>query len=145
LTPGLLEQLQQKKDGLQTEDLRFELLTDQPDATIDVKKPIFFAPHLGLCRVLSNEMGEWIVCRRGLEDDVETTATIRYTGNTVTTTSIPAEALPPGLSPTTQTIAAIPPDYKAPTQITTIPRRKLAEFQRSIDLSGVPFGKYVVP
>jgi hypothetical protein len=122
-----------------------EIVTDEIRATIPVSEPSFTAPDLGLCHLIAGPPRASLECRSGLSQTVETTVLLDSPGTApVNLGEVMPHSLPMGLTPTTQTIN-VSAELNSGSRLCLIPRQKLTEFQRTVNLPAVDLSKYILP
>jgi hypothetical protein len=123
-----------------------EVVSDEVETRMPLNRGEFVVPNVGLCRVFRGAFPDFrreLACRVGLTKTVESFVSL---GTAADQTRISAtsgiDSVPWGLTPTTQTVTL---DFSNEdvTELAVIPRRKLAEFRRIIDVAGVRLGDYV--
>jgi hypothetical protein len=131
----------QQPAGLRA-SIDFEVVNDRVETIVALTKPTFRVPNVGLCRLFQNTI---LTCRTGLAHSVETS--IRYSpepqeGGMI---SAPESSMPWGLSPTTHTITTGFDPNNVPTELAFIPRRRLTQFRRTLDVANIQLTRYVLP
>jgi hypothetical protein len=113
-------------------------------------------PNIGRCHLLHGPIHDFLTCRRGLKESVETSVFLvspraerlfpndRWHAWSLLA-DVPAFAVPWLLSPTSQTLSSDFGELQADSAIVAIPRRRVAEFQRSIEANGIDLTKYMPP
>jgi hypothetical protein len=124
----------------------FEVVNDRVETTISLAKESFHAPHLGYCRVFSFGSQTNLSCKTGVAPAVETTLSYGLSQPTAgqTIVSTPENAVPWGLSPTTNNMTVGFNSDQAPTELSLIPRRKVTKFHRTLDAPSVELSRYVL-
>lgn len=120
---------EKKNRFLRTEE---QVFNDKAEATIPLDKNSFLAPELGRCEVFASSFERYITCRAGLDSTLETKVDAGKM-----TDSVPRLGIPWGLSPLTTTFFAGFTSDDHVSEITIIPRRKLAEFERTLDVENL--------
>lgn len=115
-----------------------EVVTDKVTDHIDTKNAVLFETNLGICRTYDDLGSEAMSCKKGLEPRVG--AAVADHG--VLLGESARVGIPWGLSPTSTTFADRWNPGSDGTELMVIPRRRLGEFQRSLELSGVDLNKY---
>ncbi len=124
----------------------FEVVNDRVETTISLATPSFHAPNLGYCRVFSFGSQTNLSCKTGLAPAVETTLSYGSSEPTAgqTIASTPGNAIPWGLSPTTNNVTVGFNSDQAPTELSLIPRRKVTKFHRMLDAFSIELSRYLV-
>jgi hypothetical protein len=138
LPKHILNAVAQRTVNLHT-SIDLEIVNDKVEETIALSQPSFVAPRLGLCRIFSDPEQSYLTCKTGLDGAIETSVQIGPT-----TGSVEPHDVPWGLSPTTNSVTLSTGNEEMAKGLILTPRRKLAVFRRSLDLSGVQLTQYVM-
>ena len=137
LSLAKLKEIRDKSVSLHT-SFRLEVVADVGEI-VAVKRPRFLAPHLGICGLVTRREYTNLICRSGL--DVMTEVSVATAGGAIMSTQL--GNIPFGLTPMKDVSAMGFRTEDFPTSVKIIPRHKLAEFQRTLDLKDVQLGKLV--
>jgi hypothetical protein len=139
--------LRQQPVNLRT-SFDLEIVADTVERKESLVLHSFFVPSLGRCQVVANDPQMQLTCRVGLEDSVETTVRLDLPhGPRQSIGTFVPDSMPFGLSPTSDLgvvsfpVSSLPSDA----EIAFIPRRKIAAFQRSLNLEHVQLSDYFLP
>ncbi len=124
----------------------FEIVRDRVEATAALTSHSFFVPDVGLCHVFVNASQTDLTCRAGLEPSVASTvAWDPPHGPRPSAYTFGESSLPWGLSPTDDLGTADFVDTPPGSKLAFIPRHKVAEFQRTLELRDAQLAKFIVP
>jgi hypothetical protein len=139
-----LERLKQQPANMQT-SIQFEIVSDEIETKVPVTKRSFFVPDVGLCHTYDEFGRIQLTCRAGLELNVETAMRIDPGSPDVFIADFPKQSLPCGLNPTADSGAAMVSNLPPNPQFAFIPRRRIAAFERTLDLHNIRLTDYIVP
>jgi hypothetical protein len=120
------------------------IVNDQAEETLPPLRgdSRFAVPNLGHCHIIQTS----ITCRAGLEKAIETTLRLQSPGaESSILADVSASTIPWGLSPTSQTLSVQLTHQQWESAIAVVPRRQLAEFQRSLAATDIRLSRYLVP
>ena len=125
--------------------LDLEIVGDEVEQRESLTRHSFFVPALGFCHILDTAISN-LTCRAGLGKSTETSVRLdtHLTPGRVLATFTP-QSIPWGLSPTSDLGTVGFSDAEPGAQLAFIPRRKIAEFQRTLNLPNFQLAKYMLP
>ena len=123
-----------------------EIVSDEVRKKEPLTKHSFFVDGVGLCYVLPDTLGAHFACLAGLGASIETSVRLDSdlpAGQPFAT--FPEHTVPWGLSPVSDVGSSTFSDVQPGSVLVFIPRTKVKEFQRTVDLRNIQLANYFLP
>jgi len=126
--------------------LELEIVTDEVKTRVPLVTRSLVVPDLGLCHIFHNPIQTRLLCRAGLEPSLETDVRLDSPGpeGGIVATYRPHQ-IPWGLSPASDLGASTSIGALSGFEYVFIPRRKITEFQLTLDLNNIRLADYMLP
>jgi hypothetical protein len=126
--------------------LDLEIVADEVKTRVPITRRSFSMPGVGFCRTFQGAAQVDLTCRAGLTRGLETAVRLEPSSGPppIFATFMPPP-IPWGLSPATELGSSNTSGVPSNSEFAFIPRRKLSEFQLTLDLRNLNLASYILP